>query len=109
MQSFHELKQSTMRRIYAIWFVRTVVSPASLKAAIALALLWRMKEFVSVRQVIANAPSLLNPAGNLVFFESAFFNTEFAVQGTLLALLFVGTWFVRDLLRGYALLVFRGI
>lgn len=96
-----------MRRIYAAWFVRTVASPAAVKAAIVLALLWRLKEYVSIRHVIANAPSLWNPFGNLIFFETAFFHTHLAVQGLVLASAIFALWLLRDLIKGYALLLMR--
>lgn len=107
MKSINDLERSTMRRIYGIWFVRTVASPAVVKALIASALLWRLKEYVSLRNVIANAPSLANVGSAFVFFENAFFHTQLAVQAMILALLVVGVWFMRDMIRGYALLAFR--
>ncbi len=93
-----------MRRIYAIWFVRQVVSPAVLKSAVAVAFLWRLKEYVSLRNVIANAPSLADPAHTASFLGYAFTHTQGVVQLLLVGLFVLGLWLARDIIRGYAVL-----
>ncbi len=107
MQSIEQLKKGTMRRVYAIWFARTVASPAAVKIALFAAVVWRLKEYVSLRHVIANAPSLTSIPGNFFFFEAAFFHTQLVVQGLVVASLALVLWFMRDIIRGYAMLVFR--
>jgi hypothetical protein len=109
MKSVEQLKKSTMRRIYAVWFVRKVASPAVVKFAIVIAILWRLKEYVSLRQVIANAPSLAAPTQVALFFEHAFANTQFVVQGLVLALIVFALWCARDLIKGYAVLGLKTI
>lgn len=91
-----------MRRVYAIWFVRQVLSPLSIKIAIALTLVWQLKEYVSVRQVIANAPSLADPLSSLSFLSTAFVSTQLVVQILVVGLILSLAWFFRDILKGYA-------
>ncbi len=106
MESISSLQKSIMRRIYAVWFVRKVASPAVLKGFIAAALLWRLKEYVSLRNVIANAPSLADPAAALGFFQYAFLHTQSIVQILALSVIALCLWLARDVIRAYAVLFF---
>jgi ubiquinone biosynthesis protein Coq4 len=97
-----QFKDSIMRRVYAVWFLKKVASPAAVKLALLGLFLLRLKEYVSVRHVIANAPSLTEIGVNLKFFASAFANAEFAVQFLSFGLATLSLWFVADLFRGYS-------
>ena len=91
-----------MRRVYAIWFVKKILSPAVLKGGILVSILYQLKEYVSLRHVVGNAPSLADFSASFSFLASAFFHTQAMVQLLSIGLLAFGIWFVRDLLRGYS-------
>ncbi len=91
-----------MFRVYRDWFMRRIVVPFGAKAFGILAFLWILKERVSVRHVVANAPSLANPLHDALFFQRAFFATELVVQVTLVASALFVAMLVRDVLRGYS-------
>ena len=91
-----------MRRVYAIWFFKKILSPAVLKGAILISILIQMKEYVSLRHVIGNAPSLADFSASFSFLINSFWNTLPMVQLLSIGLFAFGVWFIRDLLRGYS-------
>lgn len=96
------LTKRIMRRVYVIWFLKTVLSPRVLKVVILLGLLKGSFELVHVRSVFANAPSFFDPAAIYQFSISAFANTEFAVQAVILGIIAFSFWLAKDILRTFA-------
>lgn len=92
-----------MRRVYVIFFLRTVVKPVAIKTAFASASVFAVAALVSVRDVFHNMPSLAEFAAFAKFVFYAFVNTQFAVQALSVVLIALGLWAARDLLRVRAL------
>ena len=90
--------KAIMRRIYFIWFARKVLSPLALKLVAISALVWKFTAYVSVQDVLVNAP--LKEGGmstSLHFFESAFVNTESVTVMLLGAIALLAAFLVRDM------------
>jgi hypothetical protein len=54
---------------------------------------------VSISNVIANSPSILNPLASYQFFLSAFFTTETTVRILFIATLALSLWLIQDFLK----------
>jgi hypothetical protein len=87
-----------MRRVRTIYILRQIFSPTSMKIVMLFAVLKESFSVVSVPNVLANSPSLLNPIASYQFFTSAFLNTELVVRILLVATLALTLWLIRDLL-----------
>ena len=93
------MRREVMRRVYIIFFLRTVVKPFAMKAAFLMVLAASGTIFVSIQQVWGNMPSPAKIAAFIKFVLSAFQNTEFAVQALSLALVVLAVFAFRDLTR----------
>lgn len=93
------VRREVMRRVYMVFFLRTVVKPFALKAASAGALAVVGAALISVRSVWFNMPSIAEAASVAKFLLSAFLNTELAVQALALGLVVLAALALRDLLR----------
>ena len=99
MSPIPSIRREVMRRIYFIFFARTVVKPLAVKGVFALAGAAAVAGLVSVRSVYWNSPSPAEFAAFGKFVLSAFLNTELAVQALALVLVALAAWSLRDLAR----------
>lgn len=99
MQDNHNLRRRIMRRVYAIWFAKKLLSPKAVKAYIFTGLVVQVLGVVSVRSVIANSPSLFDIPHTSQFLGNAFVNTDVVVQLSLSALILITTWTFYDMFR----------
>lgn len=68
--------QKTMRRIYAVWIARMLVSPIFLKLYAIVVIIFGMAQYVSFRSVFENFPAWNDFGAQFIFARSAFFHTE---------------------------------
>jgi hypothetical protein len=99
----YSIRRDVMRRVYVIFFLRTVVKPVAIKTAFAVAGVFGVAALVSVHDVFKNMPSLAEFVAFVKFAFYAFVNTGLAEQALSLILIALGLWAVRDLLRIRAL------
>ena len=97
-----ELKQSVMRRVYAIYAFRMVVP----KVALLTVALFALKYFVSFIDVFKNMPSLSDISRSALFFWSAFTHTDVIVQASFLITIGVLAFMARDIARNAHMLSF---
>ena len=86
-----------MRRVYAIWVVRKLLSPTVLKAGIIVVFVNQIASRVWVAKVFENAPSTADIVSFLNFFGTALYNTRTAVQLLSVATIFLAVWLLEDL------------
>lgn len=91
MDTEYRMQKNIMRRVYALYVVRTLTSPVAKFGAFASVLLI-IRALVSVRDVLANTLGVAHTPQLLIeYVGSSFFQTEFSVQlfFVILVLLFV--------------------
>ena len=74
------LKNNIMRRVYAVFILRKITSPFSLKLFMLSALLIASNFLVSVKNVLLNMPSWNRIGALYDFYVGAFLQTELTVQ-----------------------------
>jgi len=94
-----QLKKRIMRRVYAIWLLRHMISPAMLKLYALAVFLWQSSQYVSWRQVMINSPAITDMRANYSFATSAFSETELMTQILFVGMVGVLVWFAKDLYR----------
>jgi len=87
-----------MRRVYAIFIARALVSSLALKCYAILATIFAMTQYVSFIDVYTNAPAWNDLGAQYEFFAGALSNTEMAVWGLSVGLLTVISWLGFDVL-----------
>lgn len=87
-----------MRRVYAIWVLRQIFSPFSMKLLILLGVIKQSANMIFVRSILYNAPSLFDPMANFQFFSSAFFHTNLTIKLLLISTLAMSAWLLRDVI-----------
>ncbi len=92
-----KLKSGIMRRTYAIWFTRKLLSPLVLKPLIVLAFLQQIASRVFVAKVLENAPSMSDVVAFLNFYASAISNTRVTVQLFSIGIVLLSIWLARDI------------
>lgn len=85
-----------MRRIYAIWLARIFVSPLFLKLYAIAALSIGITRYVSVRDVLSNAPAWNDFGAQYNFFTGAISHTESMVFALSFGCLFCLAWISVD-------------
>jgi len=90
------LKQKIMRRVRAIYLLRKIVNPVSLKCAVLLAFTTGVVSVVSTGSIVANMPHTFDIAALFHFSSYAFMNTEILVQAFILGTIGVMLWLARD-------------
>lgn len=70
------LTQKTMRRVYAIWIARVLISPIFLKSYAIIGVVFGIAQYVSFRSVFENAPAWHNVGAQFIFVRSALLHTE---------------------------------
>ena len=93
------LKTRIMRRVYAIYVLRKMLSPRSLKVAIILASLWQIHTHVAEKFVLANMPRVADIVAVAKFYLAAFLHTQSIVQVSILASGVLVLWLAKDVLR----------
>lgn len=96
----YALKQRIMRRVYAYWFMKSVLPALLLQGGALVMLLVGIHEYVSVKFVSTNALSAVSGFGSLItFVKSAYSHTEFISRVLFGASLLFGALVTRDLVR----------
>lgn len=81
-----------MRRVWAIFAIRILVSRPSLRLYALGFLLWRTAVIVSVRDVFANMPNIAHVDRLFGFAVNAFLHTEFLAQTLLSGIILIGSF-----------------
>lgn len=82
-----------------VYYLRRVANPFMLKSSILLLGLFIFGTLVHTANVITNMPAFSDVVGLSRFSYYAFVNTEFMVQATIVSLLFVAAWLIKDVVR----------
>lgn len=90
-------KKRIMRRVYAIWALRKIFSPFSMKLLILLGIVKQSANLIFVRSVLHNAPSPFDPVANYQFFSTAFFHTNITVKLLFILTFALSFWLLRDI------------
>ena len=97
MKTEQQLRESIMRRVYGVYFLRQASAPVVrvvLLGVLALAL----KQLISITSVLQNLSHTNGVSGFFYYVFSAFTGTEFLVQLTVLVGAFVVLVSIRDVL-----------
>ena len=92
-----ELKKKIMRRVYATYVLRRVINRFTLKCTILVFFAVGIISIVSVTDVFANMPYLLDTTALYFFSKYAFMNAELTVQTLLLGATVFMMWLAKDL------------
>ena len=97
-------KQTVMRRVYAIWFMRSVAPLIALEVVVFFVAANVLASNVFVDKTISNAllATLGNPMSLVVYFLNAFAKTQFLTQTAIFLFALVGVSFMRDVARSIA-------
>ena len=85
-----------MRRVYAVWVLKKLTSPTSMKLFVLAGVMRQSFAMVSVPNIIKNAPSFLNPVASYEFLTQAFLHTQISVQLLGIGILALSLWLIRD-------------
>lgn len=88
-----QLKNKIMRRVYAIWVLKKVISLAFLRFVVLCGLAFMLAREVSVVNVLNNLPDITDIGANFNYFSFAFSNTELSVQLYLLGIIALVAWY----------------
>jgi len=96
-----ELKSRVMRRVYGIWFLRSVLPWVLMEMALLALFFWQMTDYVWVRFVWENfiIYAKAHPLGFLGFPVNAIMWADMASQLTLLGLAVAGALFAKDIAK----------
>lgn len=86
-----------MRRVYAIWLTRKLLSPMVLKSLIIIVFLQQIGQKVWVAKVFENAPSTVELSSFVNFYASALYNTTLAVQIFSVGIIVLLVWLFEDI------------
>lgn len=75
-----QLKNKIMRRVYAVWMLKKVLSFAFLRFLVLCGLAFELFREVSVVNVLNNLPNVTDIAANFRYISFAFAHTEASVQ-----------------------------
>ncbi len=93
------LTQKTMRRVYAIWVARALISPIFFKLYAIASAIFGMTRFVSFESVFKNIPAGNDFGAQFIFVRSALFHTEFLTLFLFCVSLAVFAFLCKDILR----------
>src|SRR3989344_442874 len=99
MSGERSLKNNIMRRVRFIYWFRKATSPIAVQTYVLSFFVVQLLRFVSMPHVVANMPSVLNPAAFVEFHTASFLNTEPPVQILAVGALSLGSWLTRNLMR----------
>ncbi|MCH7756704.1 hypothetical protein IIC45_01290 [Patescibacteria group bacterium] len=91
------LKKKIMRRVYTTYALRLIINRFSLKCTALVFFMVGVVSVVSVTDVLANMPYLLDTAALFYFSKYAFMNAELTVQAFLLGTIVFMMWLAKDL------------
>ena len=91
------LKKKIMRRVYAMYVLRLIINRFALKCVALVFFTVGVVSIVSVTDVLANMPYLLDTAALFYFSKYAFMNAELTVQAFLLGITVFMMWLAKDL------------
>jgi len=80
-----KMKSAIMRRVYFMWTLKRLTTPAMVKFYIFAVLVSQFFSYVSVPSVFVNATPHADLERGILFFQNAFANTDLLVQGLVLA------------------------
>lgn len=86
-----QLHKSIMRRVYAVWFLKRITSPAMVRLYAVVALFVQLLRNISVTNVLENM-SGIDVVGGVLYVAQAFTETELAVQLYLSLFTVVALW-----------------
>lgn len=92
------LKKKIMRRVYTMYVLRLIINRFALKCVVLLFFAVGVVSVVSVTDVLANMPSLLDTAALFYFSKYAFMNAELTVQTLLFGTTVFMMWLAKDLI-----------
>lgn len=98
-----KLRKKIMRRVYALYVMRRLLSPLALKAYTLVLLFTGTAALVSVSNVFKNMPQLGDVGGILYFSLAAFLNTEVLVQMLVVGMVIFLAMLARDVAAGIRL------
>lgn len=93
-----ELQKRIMKRVTRTYYLKRVFNPLLFKVYGLVAVGAGVASVVSVRNVVANMPDLLDVNGLYTFAQSALLNTEFSVQLALIVAALLSALLIRDTL-----------
>ena len=99
MSGKSSLNNKIMRRVRFVYWFRKATSPIAVQTYVLSFFVVQLLRFVSMPHVVANMPSVLNPAAFVEFHIASFLNTEPAVQILAVGALSLGIWLTRNLVR----------
>jgi len=92
-----QLRKKIMRRVMAVYFLRTLTSPLA-RVAVFIAALSTIAMTVSVKDIFANTVTAAHTPHSLaLYFFDAFTSTEFIIQLFVIVSMALGIVLVRDL------------
>lgn len=97
------MKTRVMRRVYAIWLAKQVVNPFSIKVLGLALMLAKVREYASVKHVLRNSPSFMNPLDTVSFFGNALSRTELVTDLLVLGMVVVVVLLFRDTMKRFSL------
>lgn len=104
-----QLKNKIMRRVYAIWLLKKVISLAFLRFVVLCMFAFGLAREVSVMSVLNNLPNMTDIGANFNYFSFAFSHTEFSVQLYLLGIVALVSWYaiheIRKIMAEYNLIL----
>ena len=86
-----------MRRVYAIYVLRRVINRFTLKCSALAVFAVGVVSAVSISNVFANMPSILDMPAVLYFSKYAFMNTELTVQFLIIGTAATVLWLLKDI------------
>ena len=94
-----QLKNRIMRRVRFIYWFRKATSPIATQTYVLSFFVVQLLRVVSMPHVVANMPSVLDPAAFVEFHAASFLNTEPAVQILAVGVLSLAIWLTRNVIR----------
>ena len=95
-----KLDKKIMRNVYAIFVLRKIINPVSIKLYTALVFAWLGTFYVSLKNVFANMSHSVADVTDLYHFSlSSFFNTELVVQVLTIGIVVMSFWFMKDVVK----------
>ncbi len=95
----YQLNHAVMRRVWAVYFVRSALHPEAVKFFVFAACCGTAFFMVSVANVISNVSHLSNILDGAFYIYGAFLNTSIVVEATIVIALGAGAWLAYDATR----------
>lgn len=97
--AYNRVEHETMARVYGVWFMRSILATLVPKVVVAVILLVQLRNYASIKHVLANSPSFLNVRESFGFFVSALSGTEVQAIVLVAGILVLTLWLLRDAMR----------